>query len=45
MKDGDAQLQNEIVKALKEVFPSSVEDACGWHICEKIDQSLHIYNA
>ncbi len=40
MKDGDAQQQNEIVIALKEVFPSAVEGACGWHIGEKIDSSF-----
>ncbi len=34
MKDGDAQQQNEILKALKEVFPNAVEGGCGWHIGE-----------
>ncbi len=30
MKDGDAQQQNEILKALKEVFPNSIEGWCRW---------------
>ncbi len=45
MKDSDGQQQNEIVKALKEVFPSAVEGACGWNIGEKIDSSFHLCNA
>ncbi len=44
MKDGFAQQQNEIVRILKEVFPSAVEGAYGWDIGEQIDLYLHFYN-
>ncbi len=36
MIDGDAQQQNEIVKAQR-IFPSAVKGAFGWHTGEKID--------
>jgi len=32
MKDGDPQQRNEILKALKEIFPNAIEASCGWHI-------------
>ncbi|KAL7529904.1 hypothetical protein ACHAXR_003219, partial [Thalassiosira sp. AJA248-18] len=32
MKDGDTQQRNEIIGALKNVFPNAVEGGCGYHI-------------
>ncbi len=40
MKDGDAQQWKEVMKALKEVFPSAVEGACGWHLGRKL---IHLF--
>ncbi len=39
MNNGDAQQWNEILKALKEVFPNAVEGGCRWHIGKLI---LHL---
>ncbi|KAL7525758.1 hypothetical protein ACHAXR_001148, partial [Thalassiosira sp. AJA248-18] len=32
MKDGDAQQRNEIIGALRNVFPNAIEGGCGYHI-------------
>ncbi len=32
MKDGDAQQHDEVLRALKEVFPNAIERECGWNI-------------
>ncbi len=34
MKDGDSQQRNEVLRAMKEIFPNAIEGGCGWHISE-----------
>ncbi len=45
MKDGDAQQWNDILKALKEVFPNAIEGGCGWHINKLILHSIFLLHS
>ncbi len=38
MNDGASQQQNEVLRALKEVFPNAIEGRCRWHISKWMNQ-------
>ena len=43
MKDGDPQQRNEVIYALKFVFPNAIEAGCGWRIGAKTVYLTCIY--
>ncbi len=44
MKDGDSQLQNEILRAMDGIFPYAIEGGCGWHMGKYSNENRHFFN-